>query len=168
MKITFLGADKIVTGSCHLLEVNGKKILLDCGMFQGPKLIRELNRKPFSFNPGEIDAVILSHAHIDHSGLLPKLIKEGFKGFIHCTPVTEELCQILLPDCGHIQESDAEIATRKGLRAGKSVVEPLYTADDAYLTLKHFITHDYDEDVELYPGITFRFRVPAISWAVPW
>ena len=159
MKITFLGADKIVTGSCHLLEVNGKKILLDCGMFQGPKLIRELNRKPFSFNPGEIDAVILSHAHIDHSGLLPKLIKEGFKGFIHCTPVTEELCQILLPDCGHIQESDAEIATRKGLRAGKSVVEPLYTADDAYLALKHFITHDYDEDVELYPGITFRFRV---------
>lgn len=159
MKITFLGADKIVTGSCHLLEVNGKKILLDCGMFQGPKLIRDLNRKPFSFNPGEIDAVILSHAHIDHSGLLPRLIKEGFKGFIHCTPVTEELCQILLPDCGHIQESDAEIATRKGLRAGKSAVEPLYTADDAYLALKHFITHDYDEDVELYPGITFRFRV---------
>lgn len=112
--------------------------------------------------------MILSHAHIDHSGLLPRLIKEGFKGFIHCTPVTEELCQILLPDCGHIQESDAEIATRKGLRAGKSAVEPLYTADDAYLALKHFITHDYDEDVELYPGITFRFRVPAISWAAPW
>lgn len=159
MKIRFLGADKIVTGSCHLLEVGGRKILLDCGMFQGPKVIKDLNRRPFAFNPGEIDAVILSHAHIDHSGLLPKLVKEGFKGFIHCTHVTEELCQILLPDCGHIQESDAEVDTRKGLRAGKSRVEPLYTADDAYLCLKHFITHDYDENIELYPGITFRFRV---------
>ena len=108
MKIRFLGADKIVTGSCHLLEVGGRKILLDCG----PKVIKDLNRRPFAFNPGEIDAVILSHAHIDHSGLLPKLVKEGFKGFIHCTHVTEELCQILLPDCGHIQESDAEVATR--------------------------------------------------------
>lgn len=159
MKITFLGADKIVTGSCHLLEANGKKILLDCGMFQGPKLIRDMNRREFAFNPAEIDAVILSHAHIDHSGLLPKLIKEGFKGFIHCTHVTEELCEILLPDCGHIQESDAEIATRKGQRMGREAVEPLYTTDDAYLALKHFITHDYDENVELYPGITFRFRV---------
>ena len=159
MKITFLGADKIVTGSCHLLEVNGKKILLDCGMFQGPKLIRDMNRREFAFNPAEIDAVILSHAHIDHSGLLPKLIKEGFKGFIHCTHVTEELCEILLPDCGHIQESDAEVATRKGMRLGREAVEPLYTTDDAYLALKHFITHDYDENVELYPGITIRFRV---------
>nr|WP_234997694.1 MBL fold metallo-hydrolase [Acidaminococcus provencensis] len=159
MKITFCGADKIVTGSCHLLEINGKKILLDCGMFQGPRLIRDLNRRNFIFNPAEIDAVILSHAHIDHSGLLPKLIKEGFKGFVHCTPVTEELCEILLPDCGHIQESDAEIATRKGLRAGREAVEPLYTVDDAYLALKHFVTHDYDEDFELYPGVTVRFRV---------
>ena len=159
MKITFLGADKIVTGSCHLLEVNGKKILLDCGMFQGPKLIRDLNRKPFSFNPGEIDAVILSHAHIDHSGLLPRLIKEGFKGFIHCTPVTEELCQILLPDCGHIQESDAEYANRKGLRAGKSQVLPLFTVDDAYTALQSFYVHNFEEPFEVIPGVTAKLRV---------
>ncbi len=159
MKITFLGADKTVTGSCHLLEVAGKRILLDCGMFQGTKIIRELNQKPFVFHPGEIDAIILSHAHIDHSGLLPKLVKEGFKGFIYCTSVTEELCEILLPDCGHIQESDAELRTRKGLRAGKSAVEPLYTVDDAYLALKHFVTCDYDQDITLFPGVTLRFRV---------
>ena len=141
-------------------------LFLSSGVLRDPdyttlRMIETLRllRREFAFNPGEIDAVILSHAHIDHSGLLPKLIREGFKGFIHCTHVTEELCEILLPDCGHIQESDAEIATRKGLRAGKQAVEPLYTADDAYLALKHFIPHDYDEDIELYPGITFRFRV---------
>jgi metallo-beta-lactamase family protein len=159
MKIRFLGADKIVTGSCHMLEVNGKKILLDCGMFQGSKLIRDLNRREFDFNPGEIDAVVLSHAHVDHSGLLPKLVKEGYKGPIYCTHVTKELCEILLPDCGHIQEQDAEIATRKGLRAGRTEVKPLYTVDDAYLALKQFVTYDYDENVEILPGVTIRFRV---------
>jgi len=159
MKITFLGADRTVTGSCHMLEVNGKKILLDCGMFQGPKIIRDLNQKPFLFNPGEIDAVVLSHAHIDHSGLLPKLVREGFKGSIHCTKVTQELSEILLPDCGHIQEYDAETATRKGLRAGKPAVEPLYTADDAFIALKHFVTHDFNEDFEVAPGVKIKFRI---------
>ena len=159
MKITFLGADRTVTGSCHMLEVNGKKILFDCGMFQGPKIIRDLNQKPFLFNPGEIDAVVLSHAHIDHSGLLPKLVRDGFKGSIHCTKVTEELSEILLPDCGHIQESDAETATRKGLRAGKPAVTPLYTADDAFLALKHFVSHDFNEDFEIAPGVKIRFRI---------
>ena len=103
MKITFLGADRTVTGSCHMLEVHGKKILLDCGMFQGPKIIRSLNYRDFAFNPGEIDAVVLSHAHIDHSGLIPKLVKQGFSGRVHCTKVTRELCDILLPDSAHIQ-----------------------------------------------------------------
>ena len=147
-----------------MLEVNGKKILLDCGMFQGSKLIRDLNRREFAFNPGEIDAVVLSHAHVDHSGLLPKLVKEGFKGPIYCTHVTKELCEILLPDCGHIQEQDAEIATRKGLRAGRAEVKPIYTADDAYLALKQFVCFDYNENVEIVPGVTVRFRT---SWAVP-
>ncbi|UQT40447.1 MBL fold metallo-hydrolase [Acidaminococcus intestini] len=159
MKIRFLGADKVVTGSCHMLEVGSKKILLDCGMFQGPKLIRSLNRKPFAFHPGEIDAVVLSHAHVDHSGLLPRLVKEGFKGPIYCTHVTKELCEILLPDCGHIQEQDAEIETRKGLRKGKEAVTPLYTVDDAYLALKQFVCHDYDENFEICDGVTIRFRV---------
>jgi metallo-beta-lactamase family protein len=159
MKIRFLGADKIVTGSCHMLEVNGKKILLDCGMFQGPKLIRGLNRKEFAFHPGEIDAVVLSHAHVDHSGLLPKLVKEGYKGPIYCTHVTRELCEILLPDCGHIQEQDAEIETRKGLRVGREAVEPIYTVDDAYLALKQFVCYDYNENFEICPGVTVRFRV---------
>lgn len=159
MKITFLGADRMVTGSCHMLEVNGKKVLFDCGMFQGPKIVRDMNRKDFVFNPAEIDAVVLSHAHVDHSGLLPKLVLQGFKGPIHCTEVTKELCDILLPDCGHIQEADAELATRKGLRAGKEAVQPLYTVDDAYSALQHFVTHDYDEDVEIFPGLKVRFRV---------
>ena len=159
MKIRFLGADKVVTGSCHMLEVGSKKILLDCGMFQGPKLIRSLNRKPFAFHPGEIDAVVLSHAQVDHSGLLPRLVKEGFKGPIYCTHVTKELCEILLPDCGHIQEQDAEIETRKGLRKGKEAVTPLYTVDDAYLALKQFVCHDYDENFEICDGVTIRFRV---------
>jgi metallo-beta-lactamase family protein len=159
MKIRFLGADKIVTGSCHMLEVNGKKILLDCGLFQGPKLIRNLNRKDFAFTPGEIDAVVLSHAHVDHSGLIPKLVKEGFKGPIYCTHVTKELCEILLPDCGHIQEQDAEIETRKGQRAGREAVTPIYTVDDAYLALKQFVCYDYDENFDIAPGVTVRFRV---------
>ena len=95
MKIRFLGADKVVTGSCRMLEVGSKKILLACGKFQGPKLIRSLNRKPLAFHPGEIDAVVLSHAHVDHSGLLHRLVKEGFKGPIYCTQVTQEKCAIL-------------------------------------------------------------------------
>ena len=123
MKITFLGATRMVTGSCYLLEIGSKKMLLDCGMFQGSKMITAFNEKDFVFAPNAIDTVVLTHAHIDHSGLIPKLIKQGYKGPVHCTKTTLELCTILLPDSAHIQESDAEFANRKGLRAGKSVVD---------------------------------------------
>lgn len=159
MQITFLGAARTVTGSCYMIEANGKKILVDCGMFQGPKYITAFNKKEFMFNPETIDAVFLTHAHIDHSGLLPKLVKQGFKGNIHCTRVTRELCDILLPDSGHIHESEAEFANRKGKRAGDKEVVPLYTVDDAYIALKQFKTHDYDETVEIYDGIKIKFRI---------
>lgn len=159
MKITFLGAARTVTGSCYLLEVQQRKILLDCGMFQGSKLIKAFNEKDFLFKPEEIEAVVLTHAHVDHSGLLPKLVKQGFHGPIHCTKSTEELCSILLPDSAHIQESDAELLNRKGLRAGKRLVEPLFTVDDAYRALKLFKLHDFGSTFSVLPSVTVTFKV---------
>ena len=159
MKLTFLGAARTVTGSCYLLETGNKKMLVDCGMFQGSKSIKAFNEKPFAFNPAEIDAVVLTHAHVDHSGLLPRLVKEGFKGRIHCTKSTQQLCTILLPDSAHIQESDAEFANRKGLRAGKSEVLPLFTVDDAYTALQYFYVHNFEEEFEVLPGITAKLHV---------
>ena len=159
MRITFLGAARVVTGSCYLLEVNNHKILVDCGMFQGSKLVKSFNEKDFLFNPAEIEAVVLTHAHVDHSGLLPKLVKYGFQGSIHCTKSTQELCSILLPDSAHIQESDAEFANRKGMRAGKKWVEPLFTVDDAYKALTLFRIHEFNEAFTVIPGITVKFKV---------
>ena len=136
MKITFLGAAQTVTGSCYLLEIGEHKLLLDCGMFQGSKLVKSFNEKDFMFAPNEIDAVGLTHSHVDHSGLIPKLAKLGYKGPVYCTKSTLELCNILLPDSAHIQESDADEANRKGLRAGKKMVLPIFTIDDAADALK--------------------------------
>ena len=159
MKITFLGAARTVTGSCYLLEVGEHKLLLDCGMFQGSKLIKAFNEKDFMFNPGEIEAVVLTHAHVDHSGLLPKLVKNGFKGVIHATKATRELCSILLPDSAHIQESDAELANRKGMRSGKKLVQPLFTLDEAMETLKLFKVHDFNTKIAVVPGVEVQFLV---------
>lgn len=159
MKITFLGATRTVTGSCYLLEVGAHKFLVDCGMFQGSKLIKALNEKEFLFHPGEIEAVVLTHAHVDHSGLLPKLVKEGFRGPIYCTKSTEELCSILLPDSAHIQEGEAEYANRKGMRAGKKIVEPLFTVDDASRALHLFKLRSFGEPFNIVPGVTVTFRV---------
>lgn len=159
MKITFLGAARTVTGSCYLIEVGEKKMLVDCGMFQGSKLVKAFNEKNFLFHPGEIDAVVLTHAHVDHSGLLPKLVKEGFHGPIYCTKSTEELCSILLPDSAHIQESDAEFANRKGMRAGKNFVEPLFTVDDANRALKLFRVRDFGREFGVIPGVRVTLRV---------
>ncbi|HIU64400.1 MAG TPA: MBL fold metallo-hydrolase [Candidatus Avacidaminococcus intestinavium] len=159
MKITFLGAAGMVTGSCYMVEIGKKKLLVDCGMYQGSRLIRAFNERDFAFDPASIDLVVLTHAHIDHSGLLPKLVKQGFKGKIHCTRVTKELCEILLPDSAHIQESEAEFANRKGMRAGKPVVLPLYTVDEAEIALQKFATHDFNQTIELFDGVKIIFRV---------
>lgn len=159
MKLTFLGAARTVTGSCYLLEVGEHKLLLDCGMFQGSKLIKAFNEKDFMFNPGEIEAVVLTHAHVDHSGLLPKLTKQGFKGIIHATKSTRELCTILLADSAHIQESDADLLNRKGMRAGKKEVQPLFSLDDAMEALKLFKVHDFNTKFEVVPGVEVQFLV---------
>lgn len=158
MRLTFMGAARMVTGSCYLLEVSEHKLLIDCGMFQGSKAITSLNRRPFLFDPTELSAVLLTHAHIDHSGLLPKLVKSGYKGPIYATKATTELCGIMLPDSGHIQEYDAEVANRKGARAGRPAVEPLYTVEDAYTCLKHFYPVSYQEKISLFDGISVRFQ----------
>lgn len=159
MKLTFLGAAQTVTGSCYLVETDGKKILVDCGMFQGSKLISSFNRRAFLFNPAEIDAVVLTHAHIDHSGLLPRLVAEGFKGSIYSTKVTRELAGIMLPDSAYIQESDAENASRKRKRAGRPPQIPLYTIDQAYDALKYFKEANYGEKVAITENIAFRFQL---------
>lgn len=158
MKLTFLGAALTVTGSSFLIKANNHKILVDCGMFQGGKAIEEFNRREFAYNPAELDCVVLTHAHIDHSGLLPRLCNEGFRGPIYSTKVTRELCNIMLPDSGHIQEFDAEIANRKGKRAGKAAVLPLYTVDDAFACLEQFSPLSYDVVQEIVPAISIRFR----------
>ena len=158
MRLTFLGAARMVTGSSYLLEIGNSRVLVDCGMFQGGKAIAALNRRPFAVEPGSIDCVLLTHAHIDHSGLLPKLCKEGFKGPIYSTKVTNELCRIMLPDSAHIQESDAELTTRKGKRSGMAEIQPLYTVDDAFQCLQQFRSVPYAEDLLPVPGLRVRFQ----------
>jgi len=158
MRLTFLGAAMTVTGSSYLLETNGLNMLVDCGMFQGSKIIEAFNCRPFPYNPADIDCVLLTHSHIDHSGLLPKLVKEGFKGTIYATKATVELCSIMLPDSAHIQEFDAEIANQKSQRAGKLAAEPLYTVADAQDCLQHFAPVKYNTDLKLNDGVRIRFR----------
>ncbi|QZY54458.1 MBL fold metallo-hydrolase RNA specificity domain-containing protein [Crassaminicella profunda] len=158
MKIEFLGAAKVVTGSNYLITTNKYKILLDCGLFQGSKQLEKLNFNDFSFNPAEIDFLLLSHAHIDHSGRIPKLIKDGFKGTIVTTKATKDLCNIMLVDSGHIQESDALWENNKRKRAGLPLIEPLYTAEDAKISLNYFDSYLYDQTIELNKDITVRFK----------
>lgn len=144
MKLEFIGAAQEVTGSKHLLHVNGKKILLDCGMYQGRRKIAKEKNMNFPFDPKEIDAVILSHAHIDHSGLLPLLVKQGFQGPIYCTHATRDLCNCMLADSAYIQERDAEYYNEKKLKKGEEPIEPLYTLDDAQQALNQFHGVGYD------------------------
>ena len=158
MKITFLGAARTVTGSNFLVEAAGKKFLVDCGMYQG-KITEELeNSDPFVYNVNDIDFVLLTHAHIDHSGRIPKLYNEGFKGPVYATKATCDLCEIMLPDSGHIQEVEIEWKNRKRMREGLEPLPPLYTAEEAIECLEIFNPVQYDEIVEIDDNISVRFN----------
>ena len=154
MKITFLGANHEVTGSCTLLEAAGRRFLIDCGMEQGKNVYEN---QPIPVAPGEIDWVLATHAHIDHTGMLPLLVRNGFRGKIYATNPTVELCGIMLRDSAHIQEFEAEWKNRKAQRSGAEPVEPMYTVQDAEAAMKLFVGVDYEKRIELAPGIEVRF-----------
>lgn len=158
MKIHFCGAASGVTGSCHLITTKNHKILLDCGQFQGGKAQEALNYEPFPFNPSEIDYVILSHAHIDHCGRIPLLVQRGFKGVIYCTDATADLVDVMLRDSGYIHEKEAEWKNRKAERAGKPLVKPLYTYNDAVESLKYIKPVLYDQLIELNEDMKVVFN----------
>lgn len=154
MKLTFFGAARAVTGSCHCVEVAGKKILIDCGLQQGRD---EHDNQILDFAANYIDYVIVTHAHIDHSGRIPLLVKQGYKGQIFTTRLTGELLNIMLRDSAHIQESDAQWKNQKGKRAGRDLVEPLYTVLDAEAAVKQIVPFEYNQTIELFEGAKLRF-----------
>ena len=158
MDLQPLGAVGEVTGSCHLIHVNRHTILIDCGMFQGGRKEEHRNREPFPFEPASIDAVILTHAHIDHSGRLPLLIKAGYRGPIYTHPATTDLCRIMLKDAAYLAERDAEWENRKRQRKHLPPVEPLYTVKDVDRTLPHFQDLNYRQDREILPGVSVRLQ----------
>lgn len=158
MKIEFIGGAQTVTGSQHLLHINGKKILLECGLFQGRRSETYDKNKNFKFNPAEIDALILSHAHIDHSGNIPNLVSKGFKGLIYATSATVDLCQIMLRDSAHLQEKDIEWVNKKKSKKGEEPIEPLYVLEDVEKAMEQFVGVQYNRTIDLFPGIRFTFR----------
>ena len=155
--ITFLGAVGTVTGSKYLLEAAGSRILVDCGLFQGFKQLRLRNWAPLPVDPSTIDAVVLTHAHLDHSGYVPLLVRNGFSGPIYSTSATFDYCSILLPDSGHLQERDAEFANRRGFSKHRPAL-PLYTQRDAEACLERFKPVKFETDVPVLPGVRARFR----------
>ncbi len=157
MHLTFLGAAGSVTGSKYLLETNGRRIMVDCGLFQGFKELRQRNWDPLPISPRNIDVVVLTHAHLDHTGYLPLLARNGFAGKIICTTGTRDLCGILLPDSGHLQEQDAEFANRHGFSAHKPAL-PLYTEADARKVLNQFDATTYNAPRDLGGGVSATFR----------
>ncbi|MHB9032613.1 MAG: MBL fold metallo-hydrolase RNA specificity domain-containing protein [Anaerolineae bacterium] len=158
MEITFLGAAKSVTGSMHLLQVNGKRILLDCGLYQGHREEAFKRNRILPFDAKSIDVLVLSHAHIDHSGNIPNLIRSGFNGPIYATSATRDLCAIMLRDSAHIMESDIEYLNRNRDKQGMPPLEPTYTTADAQHALQHFHSFDYGRAHNIAPGVTLTFR----------
>ncbi|MBN1312922.1 MAG: MBL fold metallo-hydrolase [Anaerolineae bacterium] len=154
MHITFHGAAQTVTGSQHLINVNGYKVLLDCGLYQGKREESRRRNQELPFDAAEVDAVVLSHAHIDHSGNIPNLVKSGFRGKIICTSATQDLCNAMLLDSGYIQEKDAEYANKKRAKRGEPPVEPIYTQEDATEALEYFEGIEYKQPYKLNDSIT--------------
>jgi metallo-beta-lactamase family protein len=157
MQLTFLGATGTVTGSKYLLEHGGRRLLVDCGLFQGLKQLRLRNWDPFPVAPGAIDAVVLTHAHLDHSGFLPRLVQLGFRGSIHCSAPTQDLCGLLLPDSGRLLEEEAEYANRHGWSKHHPAL-PLYTEADARAALERFKPRAFDQGFEPIPGVRVVLR----------
>jgi metallo-beta-lactamase family protein len=158
MKIEFVGAARTVTGSSYIVKNNHFTIMIDCGMFQGTRELRERNHLTLIYAPDKIDALVVTHAHIDHSGLIPKLVKEGFRGPIFATTATADLLRVMLPDSAHIQEMDAEWFSRRRKKAGREPVEPLYTQDDAVEAIKYLRPFEYGDEFEVVPDVHARFR----------
>jgi metallo-beta-lactamase family protein len=158
MQIEFLGATREVTGSCFLVRVGGQRLLVECGLVQGAREHEEHNREPFLFAAAEIDAVVLTHAHLDHSGRLPLLIKRGYTGPVYTHKATAELCAIMLEDAGYLNEKDVQWANKKRQRKGLKPIEPLYTRDEARAAQRHFQTLDYGQPREILPGATLTLR----------
>lgn len=154
MKLTFIGADHEVTGSCHCLQACGRNILIDCGMEQGGDVYEN---QELPMNPSDVDYILLTHAHIDHSGLLPLMYAKGFRGQVYTTKATTDLCQIMLRDSAHIQEFEAEWRNRKARRSGEAEFVPLYSMNDAIGVLEHFVPCQYDEQIDLTEDIQIRF-----------
>lgn len=158
MTLTFWGATEEVTGSCHLLELNGKRLLLDCGLLQGGKQQEARNREPFPFDPASLDAVVLSHAHIDHSGRLPLLVKQGFSGPIYTHSATLDLCAILLKDAAMLQGRDTERQNKKRLKQGLEPLEALFDEQDVDIAMTRFIPLEYGMRLDPVPGVTITLR----------
>jgi Predicted exonuclease of the beta-lactamase fold involved in RNA processing len=158
MEIKFFGATKIVTGSNILISTEKYKLLLDCGMFQGAKEIENLNYSAFPYDPKQIDYLILTHAHIDHSGRIPKLVNEGFRGRIISTKPTMQLSEIMLKDSAHIQQTDIEWENNRRRRSGEELKKPLYTIEEAQHSISYFNAYNYDQEITLNDDIKLIFR----------
>lgn len=158
MHIEFYGATSGITGSCHILRANGHLILLDCGLIQGPRELEAKNREPFPFSVEDISAVVLSHGHIDHSGRLPLLVRQGYKGPIYAHHATCDLCEILLLDSASLQERDAQYENKRRKRKNKPLIEPLYSSEDAGKALANIVGMCYREKREILPGVSIRFQ----------
>ncbi len=158
MRIEFVGGARTVTGSCFILKNDSFTIMVDRGMFQGKKVLRDRNYMKLIYAPGQIDALLLTHAHIDHSGLIPKMVKDGYTHPIYATRATVDLCSVMLPDSAHIQEMDAVWINKKNRKMGLDPVEPIYTVEDAEKSIGQFVPVRYDDTVQIVPGVTARFR----------